>query len=192
MRRFLLAWFAVALASLAAFGTWFDHYGLPALVPGCACAAGFFGAPRFRRRAGPAILATVALAGQIVVLVNLHARGNATQFAALAQAVGRGPGCLYVYSGNTMLYAQTERCRLSRYVVPAHLNRAREAGATGVDQASEVRRILGQHPAVVVMRPPFQGERPEIRAIVVAAMAQDYRLAATLPMGNERIAVYKR
>uniref|UniRef100_UPI0035C980FC hypothetical protein n=1 Tax=uncultured Sphingomonas sp. TaxID=158754 RepID=UPI0035C980FC len=191
-RHFLFAWFAVALLSLAAFGTWFDHYGLPALIPGCACAAGFFGAPRFRQRAGPAILAIVALAGQIVVLVNLHARGNATQLAALTEAVGRGPGCLYVYSGNTMLYAETERCRLSRYVVPAHLNRARETGATGVDQASEVRRILGQRPAVVVMRPAFRGERPEIRAIVAAAMARGYRLAATLPMGNERIAVYKR
>ncbi len=190
-QRFLFSWFAVALLSLALFGTWFDHYGLPSLVPGCACAAGFFGAPR-SRRLGFAILALVALGGQIVVLLNLHGRGNAAQFAALSRDVGQGPGCLYVYSGTTMLYAATERCRLSRYVVPAHLNRAREDGATGVDQASEVRRILAAHPAVVVMRPPFRGERPEIRRIVVAAMARDYHLAATTPMGNERIAVYKR
>ena len=191
-RHFLFAWFAVALLSLAMFGTWFDHYGLPSLVPGCACAAGFFAAPRFRRRLGPAILVLVAVAGQIVVLLNLHGRGNAAQFAALSRQVGQGPGCLYVYSGTTMLYAATERCRLSRYLVPAHLNRARESGATGIDQASEVRRILAAHPAVVVMRPPFGGERPEIRRIVVAAMARDYHLTATLPMGNERIAVYKR
>lgn len=191
-RTFLFGWFAVALLSLMLFGTWFDHYGLPSLVPGCACAAGFFGNPRFRRRLGPAILALVAVAGQVVVLVNLRARGDAAQFAALSQAVGRGPGCLYVYSGTTMLYADTERCRLSRYVVPAHLNRARESGATGVDQARDVRRILAARPAVVVMRPPFAGERPEIRQIVVAAMARDYRLAAIRPMGHEQIRVYRR
>ncbi|WEK44234.1 MAG: hypothetical protein P0Y64_05320 [Candidatus Sphingomonas colombiensis] len=190
-RRFLFAWFGVALAGLAVFGTWFDHYGLPALVPGCACAAGFFGAPRFRARAAPAILAIVALGGLITVLVNRSTRGNAAEFAALAQAVGHGPGCLYVYSGTTMLYAETARCRLSRYVVPAHLNRARENGATGADQASEVRRIMAARPAVVVMRPPFGGERPEIRAFVSAVMARDYRLTHALPMGDETISVYE-
>ena len=190
-RRFLFCWFGAALAGLAVFGTWFDHYGLPVLVPGCACAAGFFGAPRFRARAAPVILAIVALGGLITVLVNRHNRGDAAQFAALNRAVGHGPGCLYVYSGTTMLYAETGRCRLSRYVVPAHLNRARENGATGVDQASEVRRILAARPAVVVMRPPFGGERPEIRAIVSAEMARDYRLAHALPMGTETISIYE-
>jgi hypothetical protein len=188
---FLFAWFAVALLSLAVFGTWFDHYGLPSLVPGCACAAGFFLEQRFRKLT-PAILGIVALAGQIVVLVNLHGRGDAAQFDALSREVGRGRGCLYVYSGTTMLYAQTERCRVSRYVVPAHLNRAREDGATGVVQAVEVRRILAARPAVVVMRPPFAGERPEIRRIVEAAMARSYHRVAMMPMGSELIAVYRR
>lgn len=190
-RRFLFGWLWAALAGLALFGTWFDHYGLPVLVPGCACAAGFFGARRFRGRVAPAVLGLVAIGGLATVLAHIHGRGNATQFAALAQAVGRGPGCLYVYSGTTMLYAATERCRLSRYIVPAHLNRARENGATGADQAGEVRRILAARPAVVVMRPPFNGERPEIRALVSAAVTRDYRLADRLPMGDETISVYK-
>lgn len=190
--RFLLAWLAVAVLGVIVFGTWFDHYGLPVLVPGCAGAAGFFAGPHFRRRIGLAILVLVAVAGQIVVLANLRARGDATAFAALSRAVGPGPGCLYVYSGTTMLYADTGRCRVSRYVVPAHLNRARENGATGVDQAREVRRILATHPAVVVMRPPFSGERPEIRRIVGDAMAREYRITAVRPMGHERITVYQR
>jgi hypothetical protein len=191
-RRFLFCWFAVAVLGVVVFGTWFDHYGLPVLVPGCACAAGFFANPRFARRLGPAIVLLVALAGQIVVLVNLHARGDATGFAALSRAVGRGQGCLYVYSGTTMLYADTGRCRVSRYVVPAHLNRARESGATGVDQMAEVRRILALRPAVVVMRPPFSGERSDIRQLVSDAMARGYRVVAVRPMGHERITVYKR
>lgn len=192
VRRFLLCWFAIAVLGVIVFGTWFDHYGLPVLVPGCACAAGFFANPRFRRRLGPAVLLIVAFAGQIVVLLHIHARGNAAQFAALSSAVGRAPGCLYVYSGTTMLYADTGRCRVSRYVVPAHLNRTRESGATGVDQATEVRRILALRPAVVVMRPPFSGERSDIRRLVAGVMARAYRIVAVRPMGNEAITVYAR
>ena len=187
-RHFLFAWLAAALAGVAVFGTWFDHYGLPVLGPGCACAAGFLGA---RTKRAWAILSVVALGGMANVLANIHGRGDAAEFTALADAVGKGPGCLYVYSGTTMLYAETERCRLSRYVVPAHLSRTRENGATGVDQEGEVSRILSLHPAVVVMRPPYNGERPEIRAIVSAAMARDYRLAHALPMGDETISVYE-
>ena len=90
-----------------------------------------------------------------------------------------------------MLYVATQRCTLSRWIVLAHLSRAREAGATGVDQDAEIARILLHHPAVVVMRPPYNGERPEAHARVLAEMAQGYRLAAQLPMGNETIRVYK-
>jgi len=41
------------------------------------------------------------------------------------------------------------------------------------------------------MRPPSIGERPEIRAIVSAAMARDYRLAHAMPLGKEVISVYE-
>lgn len=190
-RRFLYAWLVAAIVGLAVFRPWFDHYALPMLVPGCACAAGFLGAGHWRGRASAAILLLAALAGQIVLFVHQAERGTPRQFAALAAAVGKGPGCLYVYSGNTMLYVATERCALSRYVVPAHLGRTREANATGVDQDSEIRRILAHHPAVVVMRPPYTGERPEAHRLIQATMDRDYRLAARLPMGNEAIAVYR-
>jgi hypothetical protein len=91
-----------------------------------------------------------------------------------------------------MLYSATGRCALSRYLVPSHLIRFREAGATGVDQDNEIRRILAARPAVVVIRPPYRGERPAAHAIVTAAVARDYRLTAQLPMGNEIISVYHR
>ncbi|RZL73429.1 MAG: hypothetical protein EOP66_12655, partial [Sphingomonas sp.] len=132
-RLFLRLWLGAAVAGLAAFGSYFDHYGLPVLVPGCACIAGFLGAPDLRR-ASVAILMTVAAAGLITTLVNRTNRGTPRQFAALAKAIGRGPGCLYVYSGSTMSYAASDRCRLSRYVFPSHLSRQRENGAIGVDQ----------------------------------------------------------
>ncbi|KTW03022.1 hypothetical protein, partial [Sphingomonas sanguinis] len=190
-RTFLAVWLGAAIIGVLIFRPWFDHYGLPILLPACTAAAAMLGRQDWRRRQTPALLLIVALAGQIVLLSLRHERGDATEFAALSQGVGKGPGCLYVYSGSTMLYVATQRCALSRWIVPAHLSRAREAGATGVDQDSEIARILSQHPAVVVMRPPYNGERPEAHARVLAAMADGYRLAAKLPMGNETISVYK-
>jgi hypothetical protein len=190
-RTFLAVWLGAGVVGVLLFRPWFDHYGLPILLPACTAAAAMLGREDWRRRHTPALLLTVALAGQIVLLSLRHERGDATEFTALSQAVGKGPGCLYVYSGSTMLYVATQRCPLSRWIVPAHLSRAREAGATGVDQDAEITRILSQHPAVVVMRPPYNGERPEAHVRVLAAMADGYRLAAKLPMGNETISVYK-
>jgi len=190
-RTFLAVWLGAGVVGVLLFRPWFDHYGLPILLPACTAAAAMLGREDRRRRHTPALLLAVALAGQIVLLSLRHERGDAAEFAALSQAVGKGPGCLYVYSGSTMLYVATQRCTLSHWIVPAHLSRAREAGATGVDQDAEITRILSQHPAVVVMRPPYNGERPEAHARVLTAMARGYRLAAQLPMGNETISVYK-
>lgn len=192
VRRFVVLWLGVAIASVAIFRPWFDHYSLPILLPACAASAGMLGRPDWQRWRTPALLLVAALAGQIVLIVQRAGRGDERELAALAAAVGRGPGCLYVYSGTDMLYSATGRCALSRYLVPSHLIRFREAGATGVDQDGEIRRILAARPAVVVIRPPYRGERPAAHAIVTAAMARDYRPTATLPMGNEIITVYHR
>jgi len=189
-RRFVALWLGVAIASVLIFRPWFDHYALPILLPACAAAAGLLGSAGWRRHT-PALLLTAALAGQIVLVVQRLGRGDARELAAMTRVVGRGPGCLYVYSGTTMLYASTGRCTLSRFLVPSHLIRAREAGATGVDQDSEIRRILAARPAVVVIRPAYGGERPAAHRIVVDAMARDYRLAAKLPMGNEVVSIYR-
>jgi hypothetical protein len=191
-RRFVAIWLAVAIGSVLIFRPWFDHYALPILLPACAAAAEMLGSDGWRRRFTPALLAIAAIGGQIVLLTSSAGRGNATQFAALTRTVGRGPGCLYLYSGSTMLYASTQRCSLSRYIMPSHLSRTREAGATGVDQDQEIRRILAAGPAVVVIRPPYRGERPAAHRLVTQAMARDYRLAAQLPMGSELVSVYRR
>jgi hypothetical protein len=188
-RLFLRYWFAASLLGIALFGTWFDHYGLPALVPGCACAAGFFEAAR--RSWGYVVLAIVASAGAITVYVNCANRGTPAQFAALVTAVGRGPGCLWVQSGETMLHAATDRCTSSRFVFPSHLGRNREHAAIGADQASEIDQILASKPAVIVMRGAYRGERPEIRAHVLRAIRTDYRRSGEVILGKNRVTVYK-
>jgi len=191
MQEWLFGWLAAATLGLLAFGSWFNHYALPLLMPLSACAAGAIAAHRWRRFALP-MLVLALLGGQAMLIGRQANRGSAREFSRVAAAVGQGPGCLYVYSGETMLYPATRRCSLSRYLFPSHLGRIRERGAIGVDQESEIRRILMAQPAVVVIRKPYRGERPEMRALVMARMAQSYRLKAQLPLGSDTVQVYDR
>ena len=192
VQRFLFGWAAAAVIGLIAFGSWFDHYTLPAMVPLAICAAGPLGDHPRRSRWAVPMLVVVAIGGQVLLLAKRAGRGTPTQFAAVAQAIGRGPGCLWVQSGSTMFYARTDRCAPSRYVFPSHLGRVREEGAIGIDQRAEIRRILAAAPAVIVLRPPYRGERADLRAMVERRVAVAYRLRAALPLGNQRIRIFER
>lgn len=193
VRLFLHGWLVAAIVGVLLFGSWFNHYALPLLVPGCVCAAAWFGEGRRGRRVGWALVGIVALVGQAIVIDDIHKRGTAAELRALAAAIGSGPGCLYVFSGDTMLYPATGRCTETPYLFPSHLDREREQGAIGVDQASEICRIFAHQPAVVVMRPPYNGERSEMRALAVRLLAEGgYRRVATRPLGSQRIDIFTR
>ncbi|WBH17927.1 hypothetical protein [Sphingomonas radiodurans] len=188
-RRFMLWWFGTALAGIVIFGGWYDHYALPAFVPGAICAGGFFAG---RRRGGAYVLALVAVIGQVTVIANRIGRGGPAEFDALIAAIGSGPGCLWVYSGTPKIYAAADRCRVTKYIFPSHLYRTRESGAIGVPQAVEVRRILGEKPAAIIMRPRSIGERFDIRSGVERVIARDYFVAARRQLGSETLTIYKR
>ena len=189
LRGFLFAWGLAALAGLLAFGSYFDHYALPLIPPLAVCAAGFWGD---HRRFALAILALVFVGGQAVLIAKRATRGTPGEIAAIAQAIGPGPGCLHVYSGSTMLYPMTGRCPVTPWIFPSHLSRTRERGAIGVDQAAEIERILAARPEWVVMRKPYRGERSEIRAQMSKGVAAGYTRVATMPLGNEAYALWRR
>lgn len=189
-RLFLRGWLLAALLAFALLPPWTDHYALPVLLPAAAVAAGFLGRAR-GRRIGGALIVIAVIAGQASLVVDRQRRGTPAQFGSLVQAVGRGPGCLYVYSSSSMLYPATGRCAVSRYVFPSHLTRERENGAVGADQMTEMRAIFAKLPAVVVMGPPYDGERPDIRAAAVGLLARDYRPTAQVTLGRKRVAVYQ-
>jgi hypothetical protein len=191
VRTFLLLWLLTSVFGVLIFGTWYEHYGLPVAVPAAACAAGFLGATG-RGRAATVILLIAALAGQIKVGVERLNRGGPGGFSRLVAAIGHGPGCLYVYSGNTMLYPATGRCRLTAYIFPSFLIRPRENGAMGVDQWTEVRRILAQRPDVVVISPLYRVETLDIRAFVEQTVRRDYDAPVMVKLGNQQVAVYHR
>jgi hypothetical protein len=189
-RLFLFGWLAAALAGFLAFGTWFEHYGLPVMVPAAICSAGAMGGHRHVRRWALPILAVVAIGGQALLVIKLMRRGSPAQFRAVADAVGRGPGCLWVFSGEPMLYPWTGRCRATRYIFPSHLSRDREEGAIGIDEKAEIRRIFARRPAAIVIRPPAKGERADIRVLVLAGLAEGYREKAAIRQGKLLTRVY--
>ena len=162
----------------------------PLLVPLSVAAAGFVAAHRWRRFGLPALALALVL-GQVVLIAKETVRGTPAEFAHLRQAVGRGHGCLFVYSGPTMLYPATGRCRVTRYIFPSHLMHKRETGAIGANQEQEIERIFTREPEVVVLGGPFHDERPEQRARVIAHLAQNYDIRARVTLGSETMSVFR-
>jgi hypothetical protein len=192
VRALFFGWLIAAVFGLIVFGSWFNHYALPVMLPVALCCAGFVGSHRIGRAiVGPAMLVAAAVGGEYVAWSAAWHRGNAQQLEALAEAVGRGPGCLYVYSGNTILYAYTGRCTVTPWIFPSHLSRERENGALGVDQLAEIERIFARRPAVVTMRPEYHGERAESHRLALRKLGEGgYVLKGRYPLGDLLIDVY--
>lgn len=188
---FLRLWLAAAMLGFLAFGSWFNHYTLPVMLPAACCAAGFLADRRRGRFIGVIVAAVAFVAGQIVLQAERRTRGTPAQFQRIIAAIGTGRGTLYVYNGTTMLYAATGRRAPTRYLFPTHLMLARERGAVGIDQAAEIDRIFARRPAIVVMQTPEDGEdlrqRRRVERHLLAYRVDD----TTLPLGNKRFTLYR-
>ena len=196
-RLLLRLWLLVAVLAFIGFGGWYNHYTLPVMLPGAVCAAAVFG-----RGAGPGRwawlwvalpLSLLFLAGQKVLLSERARRGTAAQFATLVDAVGHGPGGLFVYSGPVLLYPASGRPALTRYIFPSHLEFFREAGSIGVDQRAEIAHIMDQRPAAVVLAPAIDDEEPAIRDLVKRRLWRGgYRVSAQIVLGRDDVLVFRR
>lgn len=193
VRALLFGWLIAAVIGLLVFGSWFNHYALPVLVPASLCCAGYLGGTEFGRKwLGPAMLLAACGGGEYTAWSAKWHRGNAEQLEALADGIGHGSGCMYVYSGNAILYSYTNRCTVTPWIFPSHLSRERENGALGVDQLQEINRIFDQRPEIVVMRPTYFGERMASHELAVKRMdALGYRLRGRWPLGDLYISVYE-
>lgn len=194
VRALFFGWLIASVFGLVVFGSWFNHYALPVMLPACLCCAGFLGSHAIGRRiVAPALLLVAGVGGEYTVWSAKWHRGDAQQVATLVEAIGHGPGCLYVYgvSTNSSLYSQSGRCALTPWVFPSHLSRERENGAIGVDQLAEIGRIFARRPEIVVMRPAASGERAESRALVTAKLREGkYALRGRYPLGDLLLDVY--
>ena len=187
--RLAAAWLGAALVPFVLLGVFFDHYALPLLPPLLTLAAVTFG--RHRRIA----LAIVA-AGLTVFAVEAAIRpDDAPGVRALARVVKANSGheCPYVFIGDAIIYQLADACIPTAYAFPSTLAYAPEQGATGIDEAAEVRRILAHRPPVIVSASrPLAEWNEQSHAAVEAALARDYRPVFGTPRNDYRAVVYLR
>ncbi|WP_230482042.1 ArnT family glycosyltransferase [Sphingomonas sp. Leaf21] len=191
---FLLVWLAVTVVAVLLYGRFGSpHYAMPIVLPATIVAAPALA--RWRRGWLLALIAVIALAGQVVLALSERAKGGADEARAVARAATPGRGCLYVYDGYPALYMLTHSCLPSKWVFPGHLNTQDEASAAalGTDPVAEIRRILARHPgAIVDDYPRFAFGNPATRAVLREALARDYHLAACVPTGPSRVRLVYR
>ncbi len=188
--RFLDSWAGAALLGVVLFGTWFNHYALPLFAPFAVVAA-----PLWRHGAGRTWLLILLVAGgvwgQHILWRHVITRGTAHTLAQ-AEAATRGHrGCLFVYDGYPALYDVTNSCLLTTRPFSAHLQSRNEMGATGIDQVSEVHRIMARRPdRVMTMEPAYDEENLAARAQIEPVLRSDYRELYRYAGGSHEFVVY--
>ena len=191
--RFVALWLAVAAAGFLAVPPYYNHYGLPLLLPLAIAAA-----PAFAR--GLVGVVAALLAAVMLALTGWPDFGRTidgrAHLAALGGIVARhlDGGCLLVFEGPTALYQATHACTVSRYVFPNHLNYLGEAGSIGVDPAAEMARAIAARPAVIVVsrRTAIVDPNPATWDIVEAAVRRDYRPVGTGISEHHPVGIYAR
>ncbi|WP_375392995.1 hypothetical protein [uncultured Sphingomonas sp.] len=187
--RVAFGWLAAALLGFAAIGTWFDHYALPLLAPLAVCAAPALG------RSMRLLVAALGLMAAVAGAERVAAHDDGTGARAVAALVARESGghCPYVFMGDTITYLLAHACTPTPYAFPNLLAYTTEQGATGIDEAAEVRRVLATRPPVIVTvdRRLAIWNRDSLAALK-AALRRDYRLRLSVPRAGWHTLVFVR
>lgn len=191
----LRIWALASIGGFLIFGTWYDHYLGPVLVPLSILAAPALARRHStERRYGHLLLALGAIGAVVVPALQVREKGNAAQFASVTKAIahelhGR---CLYVFEGDSALYRTTNACIPTRFAYPSHLNAMNEARALGIDATREAQRIMASRPGVVVTALSRRPSRAndETRRIVMGALRKDYETYAQVTLGTRRFTLW--
>lgn len=182
-------WLAAAVGGFLLIGTFFDHYALPLVAPLAVVAAVALG------RSSRLVIATLALGLTLNLVERGIKRDDGPAARAVAAVVARNSHgqCPYVFIGDTITYELAHACLPTAYVFPNLLVYDTERGATGVDEAAEVRRILAARPPVIVTsdRRMNVWNRASLAALK-AALRNDYRRVYAVPRANYHTIVYLR
>ena len=181
-------WLAAALVAFVMVGTWFDHYALPLLAPLAVLAAPALG------RSARLLVATLGLMATVAAVerATAHHDGPGVRRVAAVVAANSHGRCPYVFMGDTVTYLLAHACTPTAYAFPNLLAFTTEQGATGIDEAAEVRRILAARPPVIVTtdRRLAIWNRNSVAALRAALPA--YRLALSVPRAGWHTLVYVR
>lgn len=148
----LVGWTAAAIVGLLVFGTYFDHYALPLVLP-----LSILAAPLLAHRIGRVpVVVPVLLIGLAYVAINTAilrtTRGDGAGVRRLAARIGQSPaGCLFVFQGDPILYQLTRSCVPTAYAFPTFLSERGDNRTIGVDPHAEMRRVMARRPAYVVI-----------------------------------------
>lgn len=188
-RAILFGWLGAALVAYAMIGAFFDHYALPLLAPLTLIAA-----PVLARYRAALVGVAIAGLGLFTVRVALQPTDAASARAvARVIAVNSGSECPYVFAGDSVLYLLAHACVPTAYAFPSTLAYAPEQGATGIDEAAEVARIMARRPPVVVtMDQPLAPWNADSEHVVSAALARDYARIFSAPREGGNLLVYVR
>jgi hypothetical protein len=186
--RVAAAWAGAAVVAFAMVGTWFDHYALPLLAPVAVIAAPALGRSTRLLVAALGLMATIAT---IAWATRRDDGPDARAVAALVARESRGE-CPYVFNGDTVTYLLARACTPTPYAFPNLLAYSTEQGATGIDEAAEVRRILARRPPVIVTtdRRLAIWNRESLAAL--RAVLPRYRLALRVRRSGWHTLVYVR
>ncbi len=188
-RALAFAWLFSAVAGFVAIGTFFDHYALPLVAP--LAIAGSIALGRSPRL----LVGTLGLALMMFAVERAYVADDRASARAVAAVVARnsGTGCPYVFVGDTATYSLAHACLPTSRAFPNMLAYATEHGATGVDQAAEVRRILAARPPVIVASTRRLAIwNPASVAALQEALARDYRPVFSSPRNRYRTIVFLR
>ena len=188
-RALAFLWLAAAGVGFAAIGTFFDHYALPLIAPFAVLAAiGLGRHPRLL--VGTLGFALLLFLVESAFVANDRAGARAVGRVVAANSHGQ---CPYVFIGDTITYSLADACLPTAYAFPNFLAYTTEQGATGIDEAGEVRRILADRPPVIVT----STRRLEIwnqasLAVLKPALTAHYRPVFSVPRARYRTIVYLR
>ncbi|MCP3736532.1 hypothetical protein M9979_16825 [Sphingomonas sp. RP10(2022)] len=175
MRLFLGGWLVVAVIGWLLVPPYFNHYALPLVVPIAIAAGGAFASRPMRWLAG--------VAGAALLIASSYPHWGETADArrrlkALATVFGTGRGCPFAFQAPPALYTAAHACLPTRYPFPPHLVEASEAGAIGIDQQTEIARILAARPPVIAVGRPVGNGNRVASAMVERTLAHGYRPVA--------------
>ncbi|WP_227711100.1 ArnT family glycosyltransferase [Novosphingobium ovatum] len=193
---FLRYWAGAAVVGFLIFGTWYDHYVAPLLVPLMICAAPALGQAAPWRWYTRLMIGLGAIAAGMVMQFNVRHHGTAQQVykaaALIDQARGEN-GCVYINEGDPILYYLTNACFVTPYIFPNHLNGMVDEEALGVDAAGEFARTLARHPSVVITSavPSALPVNWKTRAMLFQHMKRDYQLVGSVNVGWRNLLVYR-
>ena len=198
-RWLIVGWVIASVVGVLAFGTFHDHYALPMLVPFAVAGAPIYAWVWAGRPSVPPVAVATALFGVVLTLLTIPGlrrdRGaNADMSAMVAAIKPQRPDCLFVFSGDPVLYHLTNSCVPTRWNFPTFLSETREEPSLGVDAHLELQRVMTTRPAFIVTRDgfPFAEADPAAWKYVNAILARDYQLVLSQAVGSKHRLVYRR